>query len=168
MSIDNELQQPENPKVCIGCGILLDEKMNFYPSYRKYKIWICRDCHRERNKEKQSVRDKIRYQKERIEILAIKKKERLELDEKLYSNFPAKCELCHILLVRRNRALHEINGKKHPMNIVQKLHFILTHRKDFVAICKTCHSGIHFAMKIGFLWEEIKEKFNERNSRKSQ
>lgn len=76
--------------------------------------------------------------------------------EELFGN---KCFFCGSLETdgRKNRHnLHEIHGMKHlDLESKKGLEYLEEHKEDFRALCSFCHTGTHFLMKFGYLWEEI-------------
>ena len=52
----------------------------------------------------------------------------------------SKCVLCDS---KKNLAIHEIHGKKHPKGS-DKYTYIANHLEDFVRLCSGCHIFLHY------------------------
>lgn len=76
--------------------------------------------------------------------------------ERAFTLLGSKCFFCP---QNNKRALvfHEIHGNPHPTN--DEYRSVLRSVKDFVVVCKKCHTGVHFCMEhFGLDWEGIKEQ----------
>lgn len=52
-----------------------------------------------------------------------------------------KCILCGST---NNIVFHEIHGRQHwEVNYIRNFKYILSHKEDFVSMCRTCHSTLH-------------------------
>jgi len=86
--------------------------------------------------------------------------------DKIDKIFGSKCCICFA----PRECLHEIHGKKHPINYKsEELDYVFSHKEDFVGLCMSCHTTIHheakrpkknltkFAFLVSLLRQEIKE-----------
>lgn len=120
---------------------------------KKYR----REHREERNEKKRykyatdvEYRERLKA-KARVRVLKLWRKRRKKLVELLGN----KCVICG--KTSKKIHYHEIHGKEHLYGY-SSIKYILEHIEDFVALCITCHSHVHFCMKhLGLTWKQIKD-----------
>jgi len=65
------------------------------------------------------------------------------------------CILCGSII---NIVFHEIHGKRHcEDNYVRNFKYILSHKEDFVSMCRTCHSILHSSARVKINLKTLKQ-----------
>jgi len=115
-----------------------------------YPQKLCKKC-KGRNQEKKKMTDLAYYTRNRTRIIEKRRKYyhkiQNELNEKLNQIFGMVCIICNDQLPSKYLALHNIYNNNHPRDI-RRFEYYISHRKEFIRICKFCHKTIHYLKKI--------------------
>jgi 5-methylcytosine-specific restriction endonuclease McrA len=84
-------------------------------------------------------------------------RKRLELKRKTNEIFPLECFFCGDT-VERHLEMHEIHNRRHAGSGTEAKKYYLSHRNDFVRLCRRCHRWVSWVHKVfGKTWKDIVE-----------
>lgn len=99
------------------------------------------------------MRKESTYQKQLVQ----QRKCRSDNRERAFTLLGSRCCFCP-QFNKKALVFHEIHGKYHDTRDYHRK--VLQNPQDFVVLCKKCHTGVHFCMKVfGFTWEKIVKRW---------
>jgi len=85
------------------------------------------------------------YREKHIDhIKELEQKRKAKIKKALITFLGGKCVLCNRKSNQTSLIIHEIHGKSHPNPLTQEgISYIITHKEDFVLLCRPNHATIH-------------------------